>query len=230
MRILIVEDNSTYGHLVAQRLAQAGLDSDEVTSSLAARRAILTVRYAAVLLDLGLPDEDGIVLLRDMRSAGHTMPIMIVTARRGLEHRIQGLREGADDYLAKPFSMEELVARLHALLRRPGQLLVRPLTAGNVSLDTENRQLKVGDSVQPMRVREQEVLELLIRNSGRVVSRRRIAERLFGLRMEQDSNTLDVYVHRVRKVLADADATVKIHAIRGVGFLMSDGTGDRWAS
>ena len=230
MRILIVEDNSTYGHLVAQRLAQAGLDSDEVTSSLAARRAILTVRYVAVLLDLGLPDEDGIVLLRDMRSAGHTMPIMIVTARRGLEHRILGLREGADDYLAKPFSMEELVARLHALLRRPGQLLVRPLTAGNVSLDTENRQLKVGDSVQPMRVREQEVLELLIRNSGRVVSRRRIAERLFGLRMEQDSNTLDVYVHRVRKVLADADATVKIHTIRGVGFLMSDGTGDRWAS
>ena len=230
MRILIVEDNSTYGHLVAQRLAQAGLDSDEVTSSLAARRAILTVRYAAVLLDLGLPDEDGIVLLRDMRSAGHTMPIMIVTARRGLEHRIQGLREGADDYLAKPFSMEELVARLHALLRRPGQLLVRPLTAGNVSLDTENRQLKVGDSVQPMRVREQEVLELLIRNSGRVVSRRSIAERLFGLRMEQDSNTLDVYVHRVRKVLADADATVKIHTIRGVGFLMSDGSGDRWAS
>jgi len=203
MRILIVEDNSTYGHLVAQRLALAGLDSDEVTSSLAARRAILTVRYAAVLLDLGLPDEDGIVLLRDMRSAGHTMPIMIVTARRGLEHRIQGLREGADDYLAKPFSMEELVARLHALLRRPGQLLVRLLTAGNVSLDTENRQLKVGDSVQPMRVREQEVLELLIRNSGRVVSRRRIAERLFGLRMEQDNNTLDVYIHRLRKVLAD---------------------------
>src|SRR4029077_4904556 len=136
MRILIVEDNSTYGHLVAQRLAQAGLDSDEVTRSLAARRASLTVRYAVVLLDLGLPDEDGIVLLRDMRSAGHTMPIMIVTARRGLEHRIQGLREGADDYLATPFSREELVARLHALLRRPGQLLVRLLTAGNVPLDT----------------------------------------------------------------------------------------------
>src|SRR5258708_8060290 len=170
MRILIVEDNSTYGHLVAQRLAQAGLDSDKVTSARAARRALLTVRYAAILLDLGLPDDDGIVLLRDIRSAGHTMPVMIVTARHGLEHRLQGLREGADDYLAKPFSMEELVARLHALLRRPGQLLVRPLTAGNVSLDTENRQLKDGDSVQPMRVREQEVLQLLIRNSGHVVS------------------------------------------------------------
>ena len=122
------------------------------------------------------------------------------------------------------------MARLHALLRRPGQLLVRLLTAGNVSLDTENRQLKVGDSVQPMRVREQEVLELLIRNSGRVVSRRRIAERLFGLRMEQDGNTLDVYVHRVSKALADADATVKIHTIRSVGFLMSEGGDDRCAS
>jgi DNA-binding response OmpR family regulator len=230
MRILIVEDNSTYGHLVAQRLAQAGFDSDEVTSVRAARRAILSVRYAAVLLDLGLPDEDGIALLRDMRAAGYTMPIMIVTARHNLEHRIQGLREGADDYLAKPFSMEELVARLHALLRRPGQVFGRLLTAGNVSLDTDNRQVKVGDNIQPMRVREQEVLELLIRNRGRVVSRTRLAELLFGLQAEQDTNTLDVYVHRVRKVLADADATVKIHTIRGVGFLMPANNDDRYTS
>jgi DNA-binding response OmpR family regulator len=230
MRILIVEDNRTYGHLVAQRLAQAGLDSDEVTSARDARRAILTVRYSAVLLDLGLPDEDGIVLLRDIRSAGHTMPIMIVTARHNLEHRVQGLREGADDYLPKPFSMEELLARLHALLRRPGQTLGPLLTVGNVSLDTGNRQLKVGDSIQLMRVREQEVLELLIRNRGRVVTRRNFEERLFGLRTEQETNTLDVYVHRVRKMLANADATVKIHTIRGVGFLMSESDDERRAS
>jgi DNA-binding response OmpR family regulator len=230
MRILIVEDNSTYGHLVAQRLAQAGLDSDEVTSARAARRALLTVRYAAILLDLGLPDDDGIVLLRDIRSAGHTMPVMIVTARHGLEHRLQGLREGADDYLAKPFSMEELVARLHALLRRPGQLLGRLLTAGNLSLDTDNHQLKIGDSLQLMRVRELEVLELLIRNKGRVVTRRRFEEWLFGLQLEQETNALDVYVHRLRKVLADAEATVTIHNIRGVGFLMSEIKDDRCAS
>jgi DNA-binding response OmpR family regulator len=230
MRILIVEDNSTYGHLVAQRLAQAGLDSDEVTSARAARRALLTVRCAAILLDLGLPDDDGIVLLRDIRSAGHTMPVMIVTARHGLEHRLQGLREGADDYLAKPFSMEELVARLHALLRRPGQLLGRLLTAGNLSLDTDNHQLKIGDSLQLMRVRELEVLELLIRNKGRVVTRRRFEEWLFGLQLEQETNALDVYVHRLRKVLADAEATVTIHNIRGVGFLMSEIKDDRCAS
>src|SRR5258708_8380209 len=123
MRILIVEDNSTYGHLVAQRLAQAGLDSDEVTSARAARRALLTVRYAAILLDLGLPDDDGIVLLRDIRSAGHTMPVMIVTARHGLEHRLQGLREGADDYLTKLCYIEELVERLHPLRRSRRQLI-----------------------------------------------------------------------------------------------------------
>jgi DNA-binding response OmpR family regulator len=230
MRILIVEDNSTYGHLVAQRLAQAGFDSDEVTSAGAARRALLSVRYAAILLDLGLPDDDGIVLLRQIRSAGHTMPIMIVTARHGLEHRLQGLREGADDYLAKPFSMEELVARLHALLRRPGYMLGRLLTAGNISLDTDNRQVMVGDSLQLLRVRELEVLELLIRNRGRVVTRRRFEEWLFGLQMEQETNALDVYVHRLRKILADADATVKIHTIRGVGFLMSGSNDDRCAS
>jgi DNA-binding response OmpR family regulator len=230
MRILIVEDNSTYGHLVAQRLAQAGFDSDEVTSASAARRALLSVRYAAILLDLGLPDDDGIVLLRQIRSAGHTMPVMIVTARHGLEHRLQGLREGADDYLAKPFSMEELVARLHALLRRPGYMLGRLLTAGNISLDTDNRQVMVGDSLQLLRVRELEVLELLIRNRGRVVTRRRFEEWLFGLQMEQETNALDVYVHRLRKILADADATVKIHTIRGVGFLMSGSNDDRCAS
>jgi DNA-binding response OmpR family regulator len=230
MRILIVEDNSTYGHLVAQRLAQAGFDSDEVTSASATRRALLAVRYAAMLLDLGLPDDDGIVLLRQIRSAGHTLPIMIVTARHGLEHRLQGLREGADDYLAKPFSMEELVARLHALLRRPGYMLGRLLTAGNISLDTDNRQVMVGDSLQLLRVRELEVLELLIRNRGRVVTRRRFEEWLFGLQMEQETNALDVYVHRLRKVLADADATVKIHTIRGVGFLMSGINDDRRAS
>jgi DNA-binding response OmpR family regulator len=230
MRILIVEDNSTYGHLVAQRLAQAGFDSDEVTSASAARRALLSVRYAAILLDLGLPDDDGIVLLRQIRSAGHTMPVMIVTARHGLEHRLQGLREGADDYLAKPFSLEELVARLHALLRRPGYMLGRLLTAGNISLDTDNRQVMVGDSLQLLRVRELEVLELLIRNRGRVVTRRRFEEWLFGLQMEQETNALDVYVHRLRKILADADATVKIHTIRGVGFLMSGSNDDRCAS
>ena len=230
MRILIVEDNSTYGHLVAQRLAQAGFDSDEVTSARAARRALLAVRYAAILLDLGLPDDDGIALLRHIRSTGHTMPIMIVTARHGLEHRLLGLREGADDYLAKPFSMEELVARLHALLRRPGHMLGQLLTAGNISLDTDNRQVKVGDSLQLLRMRELEVLELLIRNRGHVVTRRRFEEWLFGLQMEQETNALDVYVHRLRKVLADADATVKIHTIRGVGFLMSASNDDRCAS
>jgi DNA-binding response OmpR family regulator len=230
MRILIVEDNSTYGHLLAQRLAQAGFDSDEVMSAGAARRALLSVRYAAILLDLGLPDDDGIVLLRQIRSAGHAMPIMIVTARHGLEHRLQGLREGADDYLVKPFSMEELVARLHALLRRPGYMLGRLLTAGNISLDTDNRQLMVGDSVHLLRVRELEVLELLIRNRGRVVTRKRFEEWLFGLQVEQDTNALDVYVHRLRKVLADADATVKIHTIRGVGFLMSASHDDRCVS
>jgi two-component system response regulator TctD len=126
--------------------------------------------------------------------------------------------------------MEELVARLHALLRRPGYMLGRLLTAGNISLDTDNRQVMVGDSLQLLRVRELEVLELLIRNRGRVVTRRRFEEWLFGLQMEQETNALDVYVHRLRKILADADATVKIHTIRGVGFLMSGSNDDRCAS
>jgi two-component system response regulator TctD len=145
-----------------------------------------------------------------------------MTGRSSLEDRVTGLREGADDYLAKPFVMDELIARLHALLRRPGRRWDQLLSAGNVSLDTENHQVIVGDQIQLFRLREATVLELLLRDRDRVVPRRMFEDRLYGLAGEQDSNAIDVYIHRLRKLLTDAEATVQIHTIRGVGYMITE--------
>ena len=135
--------------------------------------------------------------------------------------RVNGLRAGADDYLVKPFAMEELVARLQALLRRPGNLLGRQLTFGNVSLETEGRQVFVDGIVRVFPARETAILEILLRRGGNVVPKRLFEDQLFGLSGDVGSNAVEVYVHRLRKMLQDCGATVKIHTVRGVGYLLA---------
>jgi DNA-binding response OmpR family regulator len=230
MRVLIVEDNKAFAGLVAARLEQSGIESDQTGSVEQAERAIASVDYAAIILDLGLPDRDGLGLLRDLRLRGDATPVLLMTARNSLEDRVRGLREGADDYLAKPFSIDELIARLRALMRRPGKLLGQVLSAGNVTLDIEHHQVNVDDKVQAFRLRETVVLEILMRHKSNVVPRRYFEDQLFGLEGEQDSNTVDVYVHRLRKQLTDAGATVTIHTIRGVGYMMAEDKGSQTAT
>jgi DNA-binding response OmpR family regulator len=225
MRVLIVEDNVSFAGLVAERLAQSGFESDQSDTAEQASRAIEAIDYAAIVLDIGLPDASGLTLLREMRSRGDATPVLITTARNGLEDRVKGLREGADDYLAKPFSIDELAARLHALVRRPGKLLGDVLTAGNVTLDSTNHQVNIGARILPMRLRETIVLELLMRHKTNVVPRRFFEDQLFGIEGEQDANTIDVYIHRLRKQLIDAGSTAKIHTIRGVGYMLVDDKG-----
>jgi two-component system response regulator TctD len=222
MRVLIVEDNAELVSLVVKGLAQSGLAADSVGTVADALHVISTMKYAAIVLDLGLPDDDGLALLRDMRRRGDSTPVLVLTARDGVMDRVTGLREGADDYLAKPFAMEELVARLQALLRRPGNLLGRLLTFGNVSLDTDGRQVFVAGSPRPFPARETAVLEILLRRGGNVAPKRLFEDHLFGLSGDVGSNAVEVYVHRLRKMLSDAGATVKIHTVRGVGYLMAE--------
>lgn len=223
MRILIVEDNVTYGELLQARFDRSGLASDRVTSGAAAHDALAIVDYAAVILDLGLGDEDGMDFLRKVRRNGMSLPIIVTTARNALNDRIEGLRAGADDYIVKPFSFDELIARVHAVLRRSAPLTSRTLHAGNVLLDTDSRLLKVDDSVQCAGGREVDVLEVLISAHGSIVERDTLATRLFGEQRSQDVAVLDVYLYRLRKLLAEAHATVQIHTIRGVGYLLRDG-------
>src|SRR5713101_5582567 len=213
MRVLLVEDNQDLVSLLIKGLAKGGLAADSVGTVGDAFHVLATMKYAAIVLDLGLPDEDGLTLLREIRRKGDATPVLVLTARDGVTDRVIGLREGADDYLPKPFAMEELVARLQALLRRPGNLLGVALKLGNVTLDTVARQVFVGDQPIFFSPRESAVLEHLLRRSGRVVAKTFLEDNLYGLSQEVGSNAVEVYVHRVRKHLAEVGASVHIHTL-----------------
>ena len=170
MRLLVVEDNAELAELVAKGLRSAGYDADILSSADEAANVLRTTFYAALILDLGLPDGDGLELLRELRHRNNPIPVLVLTARGGLRDRVLGLRSGADDYLVKPFALEELVARLEAQLRRPGQLLGSSLRIANLEFDTINRQASIDEQPQMLSARETAVLELLMRGKGRVVS------------------------------------------------------------
>ncbi|MEO8669638.1 MAG: response regulator [Bauldia sp.] len=222
MRVLLVEDNTELVSLLKKGLSRGGVEADSVGTAGDASHALATMSYAAVVLDLGLPDEDGISLLRTLRRGGDATPVLVLTARDGVSDRVTGLRAGADDYLAKPFAMEELIARIEALLRRPGSLLGRRLTLGNLALDTESRQIFVEGGTHAFPARETAVLEILLRRSGNVAAKRLFEDQLFGLSGDVGSNAVEVYVHRLRKLLGDVGASVKVHTVRGVGYLLTE--------
>jgi DNA-binding response OmpR family regulator len=222
MRLLIVEDNEELAELLAKGLRTAGYETDVLSTVEDARAVLRTTFYAALILDLGLPDGDGLALLREIRQRDNPVPVLVLTARGGLHDRVHGLRSGADDYLVKPFALEELIARLEAQLRRPGQLLGNSLRIANLQFDTQNRQASIDDQPQVLSARETAVLELLMRSKGRVVSKKQVEDHIFGHSGEVASNAVEVYVHRLRKQLADRGAKVQVHTIRGVGYLIAE--------
>ncbi len=169
MRLLVVEDNAQLSQLLGKGLRSARYDADLLGTAAEARAALMTTSYAALILDLGLPDGDGLSILRELRHRKDPMPVLVLTARGGLQDRVNGLRSGADDYLVKPFALEELVARLEALLRRPGQQLGSSLRVANLEFDLRNRQASIDDRPEVLSSRETAVLELLMRSKGRVV-------------------------------------------------------------
>ena len=222
MRLLVVEDNERLAHLLTKGLQAAGYDTDLLTMAGEARTALTTTRYAALILDLGLPDGDGLSVLREIRHRKDPIPVLVLTARGGVHDRVSGLRGGADDYLVKPFVFEELLARLEALLRRPGQLLGSSLQVGNLTFDTQSRQAYIDDKPHVLSARETAVLELLMRRKDRVVSKKLVEDHLFGLSGEVGSNAVEVYIHRIRKQLSELGAKVEIHTVRGVGYRISE--------
>lgn len=222
MRLLVVEDNAKLSELLAAGLSAAGFESDRVSRLAAAEDALAASRYAAMILDLGLPDGDGLALVTSLRARGDAIPVLMLTARDGLEDKVAGLASGADDYLVKPFAFEELIARLRALLRRPGEFLGDSLSAGNVTFDTGGRQVFVAGAPVNFSAREMALLEILIRRPGRVIPKRMVEDHLFGLSEEVRSNAVEVNIHRLRRQLSDTGADVEVHTVRGVGYILME--------
>jgi DNA-binding response OmpR family regulator len=225
MRILLVEDNAELARLLTAGLAAQGLAADVVGTAIDARLALGSIRYSAMILDLGLPDDDGMNVLKEMRRDRDPLPVLVLTARGSVDDRVQGLRAGADDYLVKPFALEELVARLQALMRRPGELLGRSLSIANLVFDTESRQIFVDGRPELFSSRESAVLELLMRRQGRVVTKKAVEDQIFGMSSDVASNAVEVYVSRLRKHLAECRARLQIHTVRGVGYMIAEETG-----
>lgn len=222
MRILLVEDNPRLAELVGQGLRGGGFAVDCFGTVGDAEAALDTIEYQVAIIDLGLPDGDGLELLKRARARGRTLPVLVLTARDGIDDRVRGLNSGADDYVLKPFAMEELVARIRALLRRPGASLGIELSCGRVVLDTVSRQVTVGGSALAVPRRETDMLEQLLRRAGRVVPKRALEEGLYGFDDDVSSNSVEVLLSRLRKRLSPVGSGVTIHTLRGVGYMLAE--------
>ena len=222
MRLLLVEDNARLSDLIAGGLAKEGLATDTVTTRAECLSALATTHFSVVILDLGLPDGDGLSVLQHMRALGSSTPVLVLTARLSVGDRVKGLHHGADDYLGKPFAFEELVARVRALLRRPTAYLGRELRLGNFTFDVEGREIAVAGAQYVLAPREALVLEVLMRRPNRVVPKKILEDQLYGLSADGSANAVEVSVHRLRKQLIETGAHVAIHTVRGVGYLIKE--------
>ncbi|MBP9231627.1 MAG: response regulator transcription factor, partial [Phenylobacterium sp.] len=210
MRLLLIEDNARLGGLVVEGLTQDGFVVDWRETLEGGIEARSLAAYDLVLLDLGLPDGDGLDLVKRLRRNHDAVPILILTARGGLGDRIAGLDVGADDYLVKPFDIAELAARCRALLRRPGACLGVVLRAGNVALDTASRSLEIGGVPVGITPRELALLEHLLRRAGQVVPKPLLEDQLYAMDAEVTPNALEVAVSRLRKRLSAAGADLML--------------------
>ena len=222
MRVLLVEDEARLVDLLRSTLVDAGFVVDAITTAGDAREALAVGAYDVVILDLGLPDGDGLDVLASARRGGKTLPILILTARDAVEDRVRGLDAGADDYLVKPFATTELVARTKALLRRPGHALGTTLEAGNILFDTIGRDVRIRGEPLALARQELSVLEHLMRRLGRVVPKSVLEDKLYGIDDELGSNAIPVHVHHLRRKLTESGATCSIHTVRGIGYLLTE--------
>ena len=218
MRLLLVEDNLRLQQLLADPLRQAGYGLDAVGTMAELLSSVAVVQYDLIILDLGLPDGDGVAAIRKLRTVGNSTPILVITARGKVEDRVVGLDSGADDYLIKPFNHAELLARVRAILRRPSQPPGRVLKFGKVELD--EAQGKVSCSGQPIDLRwsERHLLAVLMHRNGRLVPKSMIADAFSETGRELSSNAVEILVSRLRKALIEDFTGVTVEAVRSVGY------------
>lgn len=218
MRILLVEDEASLSEMLATSLSRQGIVVDAAPTLEMAREALMTAGYDAVVLDRNLPDGEGLDLMAEIRSHSSPPAVIVLSALGALDQRIDGLDQGADDYLAKPFAIEELLARLRAVTRRPAALRHERITLGGLTFDVGHRSAEIDGAVLDLPRRELLVLEALILRAGRVVSRPTLEAAVYGYDDEIASNTLDAHVSRLRRKLEPAG--LEIHALRGIGYLV----------
>ena len=216
MRILLAEDDTLLGDGLRAGLRQSGFQVDWVRDGAAAERELRAQPYAAAVLDLGLPLMDGLDVLTSIRRAGVTLPVLVLTARDTVPDRIRGLDGGADDYVVKPVDLDELAARLRALVRRAHGLPQDVLQAQGVTLDVAARSVSRDGQAVALSTREFDLLQALMLSAGRVLSREQLEQQLYAWGQEVDSNAVEVHVHHLRKKLG-ADL---IQTVRGVGYLL----------
>lgn len=221
MRLLLIEDHPPLAEALGEGLARAGFAVDHAGTAAHARTAARAGAHDLVVLDLGLPDGDGLDLLRGWAGRGGP-PVIVLTARDALPDRVRGLDLGADDYVLKPVEVPELVARIRAVLRRPGGRLAAVLEAGPLRLDTASRQAEAGGCPLALGRRETAALELLLRRSGRVVPRRAVEQALYAFDDDVSANALDAALSRLRRALEAAGAGGLLHTVRGVGWMIAE--------
>ena len=221
MRLLVVEDERDLARQLRRGLEESAWTVDVGERVEDAWQQLLLNPYDVVLLDLGLPDQDGSELLRRLRAAGHSTPVLILTARGAVEDRIAGLNAGADDYLSKPFVFGELLARIQALHRRGHQRDLVALQVGDLALDVLRRQARRGERRIELTAREFSLLEFLMRHAGEVVTRSMLADHVWGERYDSLSNLIEVFVNRLRRKLEADGAPRLLHTVRGAGYVLS---------
>lgn len=222
MRLLLIEDETDLSHLLTEHLRRRGFVIDAVNTIGDALAAVDASPYGLVLLDWRLPDGEGLEVLRHIRGRRLSMPVIMITAKDAVEDRVRGLDAGADDYLVKPFAVEELVARINAVLRRPGAPLGLVLRCAALEFDTSSRAVSVSGQTVTVPRRELQVLETLMRRAGRVVTRDALEAAMYSGDDEIESNATEVTLSRLRRRLSDAGAGVVIHTVRGVGWLLKE--------
>lgn len=221
MKVLVVEDERKVGQFVTQALKEQSYTTKLVGTLAAARDALAESPFDVIVLDLGLPDGDGLELLAEWRSVGFNEPVLILSARDAVSDRIQGLNLGADDYLPKPFNVDELVARVRSLLRRQNDgPRATTLERHGVELDLLARRVKVNGTEVELTNREMALLELFMQNAGRVLTRTLIAEKVWEASYDMETNLIDVYVRRLRRKLERAEDNPRFKTVRGSGYQM----------
>jgi two-component system OmpR family response regulator/two-component system response regulator QseB len=216
MRILLAEDDPQLGDGLMVGLRQAGHAVDWVRDGIAAELALKSEPFDLLLLDLGLPRQDGVTVLRQLRARGQTLPVLILTARDAVNDKVAGLDAGADDYLVKPVDLDELSARVRALSRRASGHAQPRLQLGDLEIDPAARTVSVAGVPVELAMREYSLLQTLAENAGRVMTRAQLESSLYGWRDEPDSNAIEVHIHHLRKKLG----AERIRTLRGVGYMM----------